>query len=83
MLLDPSSVINDVIMTSLLLLKIINVLVNFLISPDTLLVFIGSFRFEGEIEVTWIPPINSAIGRHYDLTLHHCVNQVIPRCWKW
>ena len=61
MLLDPSSVINDVIMTSVLLLKIINVLVNFLISSDTLLAFIGSFRFEEKTEGIWIPPINSAI----------------------
>ena len=35
--LFPILVINDVIMTSLLLLKIINVLANFLILSDTLL----------------------------------------------
>ena len=42
--LFPILVINDVIMTSLLLLKIINVLANFLILSDTLLFKYFCFR---------------------------------------
>ena len=39
-------VINDVIMTSLLLLKVINVLANCLILSDVLLYILSIFRFE-------------------------------------
>ena len=54
MVADPSLTVNDVIMTSLLLLKFINVFSNFY-----LLVF---FSLSGKIDGTWIlPPSNRII----------------------
>ena len=57
---DPSLMINDVIMTLLLLLKVINLLPNLLILLDTLL--FKYFSFWGEnIDGSWILEINSTI----------------------
>ena len=72
---DPSLMINDVIMTLLLLLKVINLLPNLLILLDTLL--FKYFLFWGEkIDGSWILQINSTIWRDNDIKLPHCVNQV-------
>ena len=52
-------VINDVIMTSLLLLRIIYVLANFLMLSETLLFkYVSLYVF---LEVIWILSINSTI----------------------
>ena len=65
--------INDVILTSLLLLETIYVLANFL-TPYHL----RFFRLMSILRETWILPINSTIWRHDDVILRLCVNQVIP-----
>ena len=49
----PSYVINNVIVTSLLLLKVINVLVNFLMLSNFLL-YLSNFPFMVTLRVTWI-----------------------------
>ena len=72
-------VITDVIMTSLLLLKIIYVLANFRWLYQTLLFYY--FSFYVYFEEIWILPINSTMWRHNDVILRHCVNQVM--FWKW
>jgi len=71
----PFLVINDVIMASLLLLEVIYLLPNFLILINTLLLKYFSLNvfFEGNRFKKW---------RHNDVTLRHCVNQIIPRSWK-
>ena len=65
--------INDVILTSLLLLETIYVLANFL-TPYHL----RFFRLMSTLRETWILPINSTIWRHDDVILRLCVSQVIP-----
>ena len=59
----PSLIINDVIMTPLLLLKIINVLANFMICQTAC--YFGIFHFmatlRGKIDEVWFLPINSTI----------------------
>ena len=69
-------VINDVIMTSQLGLKILNDLANFSILSDTSMYF----RFIATLREIWILPINSTIWRFNDIKLRHGVNQVMPRC---
>lgn len=55
---DPSLIINDVIMTSLLLLNIIYVLANFFVLSDTSL--FEYFSLQGKkIDGSWILPKNS------------------------
>ena len=49
----PSYVINNVIVTSLLLLKVINVLVNFLMLSNFLL-YLSNFPFMVTLRGTWI-----------------------------
>ena len=61
-------------MTSLLLLKIIFVLANFLNLSKTL--GFKYFRFISCLREIWILPISSAIRRHNDVRLRHCANQV-------
>ena len=51
---------SEVIMTSLLLLKIVDVFVNFLILTDTLL-FKYLLLLRGKIDGIWILPINSTL----------------------
>ena len=69
-------VINDVIMTSQLGLKILNDLANFSILSDTSMYF----RFIATLREIWILPINSTIWRFNGIKLRHGVNQVMPRC---
>ena len=63
-------------MTSLLLLKIIYVLANFLILSDTLL--FKYFCSLSTLRKIWILPIISTIWRYYDVRLRQSVNQVMP-----
>ena len=37
----------------------------------------------GNIDGIWILQIKSTLGRQNDLKLHHRVNQVMLRSWKW
>ena len=65
----PCLVINDVTMTSLLLLKIIDVLPNFLILSDTLL--FKYFCSMASSRGIWTLPNNLEILRHNDVKLCH------------
>ena len=68
-------------MTSLVVLKILYVLAIFLILSDTLLFKYFSIYvyFGGGLDFAK----NSPIWRHNNIRLRHCVNQVMPRSWKW
>ena len=86
---DPSLVINDVIITSLLLLKVINVLANFCIpissccSFCSTLYYLSTFRFEGKQRWNLDSSNKTKLWRQNDLKLNHRVNQVMLRSWKW
>ena len=67
---DHFLMINDVIVASLLLLKIINVLSNLL------------FKYFLLWRENWWN-LDSAKKRDYDVKFRHCGNQRMPWCWKW
>ena len=71
-------IINDFIVTSLLLLKFI-VLANSLILLQTPY-FLTLFGFMATLRGILILPLNSAIWRHNDVKIRYCVNQVNYLC---
>lgn len=71
-------IINDFIVTSLLLLKFI-VLANSLILLQTPYC-LTSFGFMATLRGILILPLNSAIWRHNDVKIRYCVNQVNYLC---
>ena len=71
-------IINDFIVTSLLLLKFI-VLANSLILLQTPY-FLTLFGFMATLRGFLILPLNSAIWRHNDVKIRYCVNQVNYLC---
>ena len=76
MLSVPLFINNDVIMTSLLLLKIIYCSPTSVILSETLL-FAYLMPTLREI---WMLSVNLTIWRSNDVILRHCVNQVRVRC---
>ena len=72
----PSVILDDVMMSSLLLLKIICWQT---LSFYQINYYVGFFRydhFEEKIDEIWVLPINSIISRHNDVKLRHCASQV-------
>lgn len=71
MVADPSLTVNDDIMTSLLLLKFINVFANF---------YLSIFRLRGKIDGTWILPASNRIILSTKLCLDAGNNEYVILC---
>ena len=70
-------VIKNVIMTSLLFWKVLNVLANFLILWDTLI-----YHDFFALWLLWKESGYCQSIQQYGVKLRHYVNQIMPRCWK-
>ena len=82
MVSDSSLTMNNVIMMSLLLFKIINVFANFLILSDTLQC--EYFSLWGKNHgIGFCQYLPSTMWLHNVIKLRHCVNHIMPRCWKF